>query len=134
MQVVPPAYPKHRTAVQEHHVNRFHVSAAIATLAFVAQPALSQGMGHTMLMRGQIVDKYNNETVICLGTADGAQVNQVLSVYRIKMVSQGKIPGSGFRRVFVGNVTIDHVFDEHFAHARVSNGTVAVNDVVELQR
>jgi len=95
-----------------------------------AQPVLAAGIGHSFFMRGQIVDKDAGGTVICIGSADGAKVGQVLEVYRVKR-THGKMPSYG--RTLTGHVMVDRIFDEHFAHAAVTDGTSAVNDVVELQ-
>ena len=95
-----------------------------------AQAASAAGIGHSFFMRGQIVDKDAGGMVVCIGSADGAKVGQVLEVYRIKR-THGKTPSYG--RTLTGHVTVDRIVDEHFAHAAVTDGTAAVNDVVELQ-
>jgi hypothetical protein len=110
-------------------------SAILVAVLSAAQPAASQGIGHTFFMRGSIVDISAGNTVVCIGKADGAQVNQVLDVYRVKMrPGPQKTPDAGYRRELVGHVKIDHIFSDHFAHARVSSGSPALNDIVELQR
>lgn len=108
------------------------VLAGLAMLA--ATPALAQGIGHTFFMRGSIVETDSTGTVICIGKADGAEVGQTLEVYRAKQVPG---PGKGapsYRRDLVGHVTIDHIFDDHFAHVRVADGKPAKHDIVELAR
>lgn len=95
-----------------------------------AQAAMAAGIGHSFFMRGQVVDKDAAGTVICIGSADGAKVGQVLEVYRIKR-THGKMPNYG--RTLTGHVTVDRIVDEHFAHATVTDGTASVNDIVELQ-
>ncbi|MBL7598935.1 hypothetical protein INQ10_23140, partial [Escherichia coli] len=44
--------------------------AGISMLAAV--PAMAQGIGHSLFMRGSIVDTGSNGTVVCIGKADGA--------------------------------------------------------------
>lgn len=112
------------------------ITAAILLCAapIVAQPVAAQGIGHTIFMRGQIVSLSGNEAVVCIGRADGAEQSQVLDVYRI---SQRPGPSKGtptFTRTKVAQVTIEEVFDDHFARARVTQGAAARHDVVELQR
>jgi hypothetical protein len=111
------------------------VLAALAGIALLSTtPALAQGIGHTFFMRGSIVDADSTGTVICIGKADGAEVGQSLEVYRVKAAPG---PGKGapsYRRDLVGHVKIDHIFDDHFAHVRVTDGKPAKNDIVELAR
>lgn len=95
-----------------------------------AQPAFAAGIGHSFFMRGQIVDKDDSGRVVCIGSADGAKVGQVLEVFRVKR-THAKTPSYGL--TLVGHVTIDRIFDEHFAHVTVGDGTAAVNNVVELK-
>lgn len=106
-------------------------SAVLAAGIFVAQPALAQGIGHTWIMRGQVVGLQAKQAVLCIGKADGAQTAQVLDVYR---VTQSPGLRGTFRRARVGSVTINDVFDEHFARATVTEGSVAKHDIVELRR
>jgi hypothetical protein len=100
-----------------------------------ATPTLGQGIGHSFFMRGSIVGEDTTGTVVCVGKADGATVGQVLEVYRVETTpGPSKTPGSGFRRVLVGHVKINHIFDAHFAHVSVTDGAPAVNDIVELRK
>jgi hypothetical protein len=94
------------------------------------QPVLAAGIGHSFFMRGQVVDTDSSGKVVCIGSADGAKVGQVLEVYRVKR-THGKTPSYG--RTLTGHVTVDRIVDEHFAHVVISDGAAAVNDVVELQ-
>jgi len=111
------------------------VLAALAGIALLsATPVLAQGIGHTFFMRGSIVDTDKTGTVICIGKADGAEVGQSLEVYRVKAAPGPGKGGPSYRRDLVGHVTIDHVFDDHFAHVRVTDGKPAKNDLVELRR
>src|SRR3546814_9378925 len=77
----------------------------------------------------------SNGTVVCIGKADGAEVGQKLEVYRVVThpgPSKGVAPT--YHRQLVGHVTIDHIFDDHFAHVSVADGTPAKHDIVELDR
>lgn len=112
------------------------ITIALAGLAMLgATPTFAQGIGHSFFMRGSIVGKDSTGTVVCVGKADGATVGQVLEVYRVETTpGPSKTPGAGFRRVAVGHVKIDHIFDDHFAHVSVADGTPAVHDIVELRK
>lgn len=109
---------------------------ALAGLSMLgATPALAQSIGHTFFMRGSIVDTDSKGTVVCIGKADGAEVGQKLDVYRV-VTHPGPSKGAAptFHRQLVGHVTIDHVFDDHFAHVSVADGKPAKHDLVELRR
>lgn len=99
-------------------------------------PALAQGIGHSLFMRGSIVDSDATGMVVCIGKADGATVGQVLDVYRVKTLPGPAYKGAGpfYRRELVGHVKIDHIFDDHFAHVSIADGTPKVHDIVELRR
>lgn len=106
------------------------VLAGMALIA--ALPAAAQAVGHSWFMRGSIVGADKTGPVVCIGKADGAEVGQVLQVYRVAFVA-GQTKGAA-RRDAVGHVRIDHLFDDHFAHVSVVDGKPATNDIVELQR
>lgn len=113
------------------------VMLAAAGLALLsAVPAAAQGIGHTWFMRGSIVGTDDTGPVVCIGKTDGAEVGQVLEVYRNVPVPGGSYKGAGpaFRRQFVGHVRIDHIYDDHFAHVSVNDGNPAKHDIVELRK
>lgn len=113
---------------------RKSVIAALAGVAMLsATPVLAQGIGHSFFMKGSIVANDSNGTVVCIGKADGAEVGQTLTVYRVKTASGGK-GAQAFRRDRVGQVKIDHIYDDHFAHVSVVDGKPAKHDIVELRR
>ena len=112
------------------------VFAVTIPAAAFAQPgeARSPGIGHTLFMRGSIVHAANDQLVLCIGTADGAQPGQELTVYRVSEHPHGPKGPPMFQRKPVGTVRIDQVIDEHFARASVLSGAVKLNDIVELER
>jgi len=111
------------------------MAAVVGISMLGATPVLSQGIGHTWFMRGTVVQIDSTGTVVCIGKADGAEVGQTLEVYRIvRHPGPSKGVGSTFHRQEVGEVRIDHVFDDHFAHVTVTKGRPTRNDIVELQR
>ncbi len=112
----------------------FFAASLMAATLLAAQPALAQGMGHSFFMRGQVVGMDDGKPVVCVGKADGAKVGQVLDTYRVTYTpGSSKSTISPFRREKVGQVTINHLFDEHFAHATVTSGVAALHDIVETK-
>jgi len=112
------------------------ISLAIAGIAMLAAvPAAAAGPGHSFFMRGSIVADQAEGKVVCIGSEDGATVGQVLDVYRaVPLPGPSKGVGPSFRRERTGHVRIDHIYDAHFAHVSVVDGTPAVHDIVELRR
>ena len=90
---------------------------------------------HGITMRGSIVRATGRQIVVCVGSADGAQAGQELTVYRVSFHPHGPKAGSGdFRRTRIGSVRIGEVIEEHFANATVTSGTAKVNDILELEQ
>jgi len=112
-------------------------TAMTLVMLFGSAMALAQDTSfrHKYLMRGQILDVEDKGLVVCVGTADGAEVGQELDVIRHKRIpTPPKSPLPRFRRETVGKVRITAVVDGHYAQAEVITGDVRVNDTVELQR
>jgi hypothetical protein len=85
-------------------------------------------------MQGQVLSVQDQNVELCVGTAHGAEVGQVLSVYRNEAVRTApKAAAAGFKRVPMGQVRIVEVFDEHYARAEIVSGEVHANDIAELQ-
>lgn len=100
------------------------VGAAVGFLLFGSTPLLAQGIGHSLFMRGKIVRMDAGGTVVCLGKADGAHIGQILEVYH----------ATPRHRRLVGHVEVDQIFDDHYAHFRVRDGTLQKGDWVSLKR
>ena len=112
------------------------VMAALTGIAMLgASPVFAQGIGHTFFMRGSVVGQDKDGTIICIGKADGAEVGQTLEVYRMTY-HPGPSKGAGptFHRQVVGHVSVDHIYNDHFAHVSVKDGAAVKNDIVELRR
>ena len=110
-------------------VTALWLSAPVSLVA----PAYAQGVGHSFIMRGSVVDVAPGVVTICIGRADGAQVGQTLSVVRISSIGTAGRPLS-FRRQDTGSLTISRIVDDHFAQATVVSGRIAKNDIVEFRR
>ena len=84
---------------------------------------------HKYLMKGSIIETYDSDIYLCIGSNDGAEVGQELNVYKIRTISKAR---STFQREHAGKVKITEIVDEHFAKAKVISGKAEKNDVVEL--
>lgn len=116
-------------------MKKYFLAALAGASLFGATPAVAQGLGHSWIMRGQIVAKQSDAVILCVGKIDGAQPGQVLDVYRASYHPHGpKSNQPTYQRIKVGSVTINEIIDDHFAKARVTEGKVARNDLVELRR
>ena len=121
--------------------NRWFAALALAgAFAFsFALPGVASasegGFRHNVLMRGQVLETQDDTLVVCVGKADGAQVDQVLDVIRHKRrIRHSRTGGPRYRRENVGQVRIVELFDGHYADAEVISGSPKVNDTVELVR
>ncbi len=85
---------------------------------------------HKYLMKGSIIETYDSDIYLCIGTNDGAEVGQELDVYKIRTISKAR---STFQRELAGKVKITEIVDEHFAKAKVISGKAEKNDIVELR-
>lgn len=106
---------------------------AAAVLVILSACATNSPTRH-YFMQGQVLSVEDQNVELCVGEAHGAEVGQVLSVYRNEKVRTApKAVGAGFKRVPMGQVRIVEVFDEHYARAEIVSGEVHANDTAELQ-
>jgi len=116
-------------------VKKFAAAVLASSLVLLAGPVSAQGIGHGYFMRGSIISIDSKGTVVCIGSAEGAEVGQVLEVYHVSAHPGPNKTGTPlFHRQLVGHVRVDHVYDEHFAHVSVTDGHVLRSDIVELQK
>jgi hypothetical protein len=103
------------------------------------------GLMHGYFMKGQVVRAREDQTIVCIGHADGAALGQVFDVYRYIDVDPAEEAdheyfdpeptyGSFPTKERVGAVEIARVVNAHFAEVRVIEGDIAKNDFVELKR
>ena len=85
---------------------------------------------HGYFMRGSIIEAYDSDVYLCIGSKDGATVGQELDVHKIISVSTGKRPT--FERIHTGKVRITEIIDVHFAKAKVISGKAEKHNIVEL--
>jgi hypothetical protein len=103
----------------------FVVSAGFASL---------ESLHHEYIMRGQILEVNGDTAYLCIGSADGAQVGQELTVYRfIKTGSPGPETQVYYKREETGKVKITEIVHEHMANAKIISGQAKEHDVVELK-
>lgn len=108
------------------------VVALLFSLAPVAAGA-EESVYHKYVMKGAIIESSSAGVYLCIGTADGAQVGEVLAVVHVKRVARGgKGQAPKFEREAVGTIRIDKIVDEHYARATVLTGKVRKHDIVEL--
>jgi hypothetical protein len=105
-------------------VRKLRIGAVVSVLLLGGAPLQAQGVGHTFFIRGKIVRLDAGGAIACLGTADKAQVGQILEVYRT----------TPRRRSLVGHVEVDQIFDDHFAHIQVVDGTPRKGDWASMKR
>lgn len=117
-----------------HPVRRLRLLLG-AMLIVLLSACASNGPVRHYFMQGQVLSVSDQQVVLCIGTAHGAEAGQVLSVFRHTPIDTSpKSAPQGFQRQEMGQVRIVEVFDEHYARAEVVTGTIHVNDTAELQR
>lgn len=102
----------------------FAMSTGCATL---------QSAQHKYVMRGSVLDVTDGTAYVCLGTDQGAKVGQEFTVYRYVKTAAPAPKGQQpqYKVETVGRVKISET-ESHMANAKILNGDVKVNDVVEL--
>jgi hypothetical protein len=97
-------------------------------------------------MRGSVLMTLEDEAHICIGSADGIRVGDVLAVYRFRVDNtwwlsdfEGRFPAAEYRRpqyqeIKVGEAKVIEIFDGHFATVRVVRGELEASDIVEKTR
>lgn len=111
-------------------------STLLAALLVIATGcATLESAGHKYVMRGQILEITDGMAYLCIGSADGAQVDQEYGVYKfIKSPTPNpKSVQPSYRKEETGTVKIVEIVDEHMAKAKVLSGQVETNNVVELK-
>ena len=115
---------------------KLHRVLIISTLVLCASVAgcVSGGIRHGWMMRGQVLAIDGGEATVCVGSLDGAVVDQVLSVQHLTLKYRSGSRGQpSVTRSDGGQLRITRLFDDHYALAQTVRGNPAVNDVVELE-
>ena len=95
-------------------------------------------------MRGSIVGVDDGKATVCIGSSDGLQIGDTLSVYRMRQVGFSNLPygqlnrgrneiAQSFRyeKQRVGKVRVIAIVDEHFTIVEVLSGDADYPDIVE---
>ena len=93
----------------------------------------NSNFSHEYLMSGQVVST-NNEVVVCVGEANGAEVGQILTAYRIVATYTNDEGADSYKKVDIGQVKIDKIINKHFAKVTVLKGEVKKHDMVQLNK
>ena len=108
----------------------------MAFLAVVAGCATMETAGHKYLMSGQIPEVTDGMAYLCIGSKDGAEVGQELTVYKFERAVNPN-PKYAAQPYFVkkkaGKIRIAEIVDEHMATAKILAGEVKVNYVADLE-
>jgi hypothetical protein len=113
------------------------IGLAMVLVAGLSACATVESGRHKYAMRGQILESDGSAVYLCIGSNDGAEVGQELTVYKFERITkpfQKKHPGPSYKREATGKVKITEIVDEHMATAKVLTGEAKVNYVVELDK
>tara|TARA_R110001583_G_scaffold116670_1_gene267458 strand:+ start:440 stop:793 length:354 start_codon:yes stop_codon:yes gene_type:complete len=114
-------------------LNKTSKLVVMALFAIGLAGCANSDFSHEYLMSGQVVSTDNDSGLtVCVGEANGAEVGQVLTAYRIVSTGATSEGGSAYKKVDIGKVKISKLVDDHFAKVIVLNGDIKKNDMVQL--
>lgn len=114
-------------------LNKTTKLVVMALFAIGLAGCANSDFSHEYLMSGQVVSADNGSGLtVCVGEANGAEVGQVLTAYRIVDTSNTGEGDSAFKKVNIGTVKISKLVGEHFAKVTVLNGDIKKHDTVQL--
>lgn len=114
-------------------LNKTSKLVVIALFAIGLAGCANSDFSHEYLMSGQVVSTDSDSSLtVCVGEANGAEVGQVLTAYRIVRDLALEEGESSFKKVNIGEVKIDRIVDEHFAKVTVLSGDIKKHDMVQL--
>ncbi len=104
------------------------------SVAFVGL-ANAASIYHKYIMSGSILEVSGQNAYLCIGSAEGAKVGQVLTVYNFKKKPASQMDKGVIRfdRVKVGKIKITKIVDQHMADAKILSGNVQQNDIAQLR-
>ncbi len=88
---------------------------------------------HKYYMRGQVLEVRDGTAFLCIGSEEGAKIGQVFTVHRYVNVEPRRQAQPHYRIDFVGMVKITEI-ESHMASAKIIDGDIQANDVVELKQ
>ncbi len=91
-------------------------------------------MLHEYFYKGQVIGIEGDEIVLCIGSRDGAETGQNLSVYRY--IYEGSITEGeeAYGKAYIGQITVNKIVNTHFARAKIISGKIKKYDVAEPVR
>ena len=100
----------------------------------MASMAGAASLEHKYFMVGQILEVNGDAAYLCIGSKEGAQVGQELTVYKHVRTPNpnSKSPVPYFKREETGKIKILEIVDEHMATAKIIKGKVQINNTAEL--
>jgi hypothetical protein len=111
--------------------NSLNVLTIAVAVLFMSGCAGLQSARHEYVMRGQVLEVDGPRAYICVGTADGAKIGQVLNVQRYVRKQDIKTNVS-YDIQKTGTARVTELVDEHFAWVTVVSGTLEKGYTVEL--
>jgi hypothetical protein len=115
-------------------LNKISKLMVVAVFGLIVSGCANSDFSHEYLMRGQVISTSSNNTVVCVGLNDGAEVGQELIAYRFFPTVFGGEGDEIFERRNVGKVKIEKIIDEHYAKVIVVEGDVQKHDMVQLNK
>lgn len=114
-------------------LNKISKLVVVSVIALVVTGCANSEFSHEYLMSGQVVST-NNEVVVCVGEANGAEVGQILTAYRIVTNDDWEEGAAAFKKLDIGQVKIDKIINEHFAKVTILKGDIKKHDMVQLNK
>lgn len=122
---------KNRGSRQLMKAARF--SAVIVLIGLLTACAGTQVV-HKYFAKGQVLGIEGDEIVLCIGSSDGAEKDQILNVYRYEYSGTVAEGGDVYDRKYVGQIKIDSIVNKHFARAKMIDGYIKKHDMAEFTR
>jgi len=114
-------------------LNKTSKLVVMALFAIGLAGCANSDFSHEYLMSGQVVSTDSDSSLtVCVGEANGAEVGQVLTAYRIVSTSNTGEGDPAFKKVDIGTVKISKLVGDHFAKVTVLNGDIKKHDMVQL--
>ena len=113
--------------------NKISKLVIVSVIAVVVTGCANSDFSHEYLMSGQVVSTGSDVTV-CVGEANGAEVGQVLTAYRIIKNDNNDEGAASFKKLVIGEVKINKIVNEHFAKVTVLKGDIKEHDMVQLNK
>lgn len=115
-------------------LNKISKLAVLAMFSIGLTGCANSDFSHEYLMSGQVVSTNNDSVVVCVGEANGAEVGQVLTAYRIVTNDDWEEGATSFKKLDIGQVKINKIINDHFANVIVLKGDIKKHDMVQLNK